>query len=130
MEIEEVLEYADHQLNKSNWIAARPALEFLLDDDTEPLEYHYKMGKVLFELSDYARAIDHLNYFVESADESVEKFVSAKNYIVKCQAKAVELASKIQAIKDPTDERADLVFQIFKLYPEINFENEVEPPQG
>ena len=131
MEIEEVLEYADHQLNKSNWIAARPALEFLLDDDTEPLEYHYKMGKVLFELSDYARAIDHLNYFVESADESVEKFkVSAKNYIVKCQAKAVELASKIQAIKDPTDERADLVFQIFKLYPEINFEKEVEPPPG
>ena len=42
MEIEEVLSYADDHLSVANWAAAKPALEFLLDDDTEPLEYHYK----------------------------------------------------------------------------------------
>mgnify|MGYP001252081415 CR=1 FL=1 len=130
MEIEDVLNYADEHLNASNWEAARPALEFLLDDDTEPLEYHYKMGQVLFELGDYARAIDHLNYLLEAEDSENPQFEeAAKVYIVKCQDKALELASRVHAMKDSTDERADLVFQVFKLYPDIKL-NKVKLPLG
>ncbi len=131
MEIEEILSYADDHLNVANWAAAKPALEFLLDDDTEPLEYHYKMGKVLFELGEYARAVDHLNYLLEVDGTEDNEFIqSAKGYVVRCQDKALELASRMHAIKDATDERADLVFQVFKLYPEIDLKNEVKLPSG
>lgn len=131
MEIEEVLAYADGYLVTSDWAAARPALEYLLDDDTEPLEYHYKMGKVLFELGDYARAMDHLSYTVEGQGSGGKSFrESAQDYIRKAQVKATELASRMHGMKESTDERAELVFQVFKLYPAIDLQKDVELPLG
>ncbi len=131
MEIEEVLNYADSHLSVSNWIAAKPALEYLLDDDTEPLEYHYKMGKVLFELGDYARAMDHLLYTLESSDlEGLSFKKSAEDYVLRGKSKALELASLMHGIKDANEERADLVFKVFKLYPDIDLQKEVKLPVG
>ena len=132
MEIEEVLDYANHYLKQSEWLKAKPALEYLLDDDTEPLEYHYKMGKVLFELGDYARAIDHLSYATEATqgEEDSNFRESARNYILKGRAKALELAVEMHGISESTEERADLVFQVFKLHPEIDLQKDVELPLG
>lgn len=131
MEIEAVQDFVNKSIEAKDWANSKKGLEYLLDDDTEMLSYHFKMGKVLFELDSYARAMDHLKYSMEADGEGRDEFSeSATAYLTRAQDKAKELALQLFQIAESTSQRADLVFEIMKLDPDFDPEKISELPEG
>lgn len=123
MDISEIQAKVDELLAVKDWLGARTGLEFLLDDDSEVLGYHFKLGQVFYETSEFARAMNHLNYALETDGEGREEFEkAAQEYDKKAKEKAKELAEKLSKLPDSTAQRADLVFEIMKLDPKLKTE--------
>ena len=124
MEIEAIQDFVDKSMESKDWENSKKGLEYLLDDDTEVLSYHYKMGRVLFETGSYARAMDHINYSLEADGDGRDEFSESANaYLKRGMAKSKELAIKLFQLTESTSQRADLVFEIMKLDPDFDPEN-------
>ena len=129
MEIEEVLEAAKELVERENWEEALRAVTVLLEDDTEPLDYHFMMGQVFFHLEKYHQAVDELEYALTKEGEGREDFeADAKDLVSKLEEKSVEIAKKLYSMADDLD-RAMETFVMLKINPKIRFEA-VEPPEG
>lgn len=126
MDIEDVEVAVLDYLKKSKFKEAKPAIQVLLEDDSEPLKYHYYSGKIYFELKEYNLAMDefvHITSEMKNMEDDEElEFPTdeLQQYIKKGLEIAEELKGKLPDVESDK-ESADLVIQLLKLNPEVSF---------
>ncbi|MCJ8346716.1 hypothetical protein MJH12_14325 [bacterium] len=128
MEIEEVQESLENLLNNKKFEMAKNAVQVLLEDDSEPLDYHFTSGKIYFELSEFDLAMDefsHVRHELKNLEEDEEELgfqISDLDLAFKKAEDQAQTLKKSFANMDNDKELADLLITVLKLDPKFSFE--------
>ncbi|MCO4783792.1 MAG: hypothetical protein KC646_15805 [Candidatus Cloacimonetes bacterium] len=127
MDIEDVEEALVKYFNESKFELAKSAVQVLLEDDSEPLKYHFYSGKIYFELKQYGLAMDefvHTTTELKETEEDEDELGFSSDDLDEYFKKAIDLSQDLKK-KLPTieggKELADLVIVLLKLNPDIVF---------
>jgi len=120
MEVDELQALAPQLIGEGKWGRAKQVISLLLEDDTEPLRYHYWSGKTFFESGSYPQAMDEFSYISSSESPKATSFLpEIERYREKGREIAAELALKLHQTKDSKG-IAELLFPMLKLAPNMD----------
>ncbi|PCJ21072.1 MAG: hypothetical protein COB02_00345 [Candidatus Cloacimonadota bacterium] len=124
MEIEEVQEILKKLMGNKNYEEAKKVAQFLLEDDSEPLKYHFDSGKIYFYLKEYDLAMNEFYHILENLEDTEDELGFEKPelnvFFKKGLEKSKELKNSLEKLEDDK-EFSDLVITLLKLDPSFSF---------
>jgi tetratricopeptide (TPR) repeat protein len=126
MDIEDVEVALQKYLKDSKFKEAKTPVQVLLEDDSEPLKYHFYSGKIYFELKEYNLAMDEFSHIVTELKEAEEEELEFSKDELDSFLKRALVISEDLKLTLPNlgsdKETSDLVIMLLKLNPELSFD--------
>jgi tetratricopeptide (TPR) repeat protein len=122
MEIEELKELVPSLIEDRKWDEAEEVVTLLLEDDTEPLQYHFWSGKIFFESQRYGESMDEFAYIIAADPGQASSYLpEIQPFFERGKEISLTLARKLHT-QTKKEMIIEVLFPMLKLYPEMNQE--------